>query len=499
VNAETAGTALDTHQKALAVNLDGATYGTLAEIGAGQEVARWLFRVGGAAGTIAKAMSAYDMTFSDAIYGPCERYVSRERLVKMLDHEFGLLVERLDTKRGPASRFFVFADTVATRSFSRKEDGHGWLGVRFQTEPLAAPSEITIHVRLTDREMDQQQEALGIMGVNLIHAALFSYADLDRAITSLVDQLTTDRVEVDMIELSGPAFAGVDNRLASLKLVQHGLTNAALFTASGKVVQPSDVFYKKCILVQRGSFRPATKVTLDMLRCAEAQFVQEPAVVGEQVVVLFEMTLKNLRAEGDAIDVQDFLDRVDILATLGHTVLISNYGEYHRLAAYLFRYTRKMIGLVMGVPTLREIMDDKYYADLDGGILESFGRLFKNALKIYAYPQADATSNARISAGNLRVAPHLRHLYAYLVENRFIESIRDFDEECLSIFSRDVLARLRRGDPAWESMVPPAAAALIKSRRLLGHCDAPLGAPAAGRDDRPAARATALAGLKTPS
>jgi hypothetical protein len=462
---------LDSHQKALAVNLDKETYGTLAEIGAGQEVARWLFRVGGAAGTIAKAMSAYDMTFSDAIYGVCERYVSRERLVRMLDHEFGLLQERLADKRGETTRFFVFADTVATRSFSRKEDGHGWLGVRFQTTPLAAPSEITIHVRLTDRDMDQQQEALGILGVNLVYASLFSTGNLDQLIPSLRDHLTADRAEIDMIELSGPAFAGVDNRLASLKLVQHGLTNAALFTASGKVVQPSDVFYKKCILVQRGSFRPATKVTVDMLKCATAQFVQEPGVDPSDMVTVFEMTLKNLQSEGDVIDAQDFLDRVDILATLGHTVLISNYAEYHRLAAYFFRYTKKMIGVVMGVPTLRAVFDDKYYGDLDGGILESFGRLFKNALKIYAYPQLEPTTGAHVTAGNFRTAPHLRHLYAFLLENRFVEGIRDFDERCLEIYSREALALLRKGDPSWEAMVPAAAVQLIKARRLLGYRD----------------------------
>ena len=459
----------DPHRKALEINLDAATYGTFAEIGAGQEVARWLFRVGGAAGTIAKAMSAYDMTFSDAIYGSCERYVSRERLVKMLDHEYGLLIDRLQAKRGSETRFFVFADTVATRSYSRKEDGHGWLGVRFQTEPLAGPSEITIHVRLTDRDMDQQQEALGLMGLNLVHAALYRHASIDAVIAALLDHLTAARVEVDMIELAGPAFFGVDNRLASLKLVQNGLTNAALFTASGHVVQPSDVFYKKSILVQRGSFRPATKVTVDMLRGAMAQFVQEPAVDPSNMVVVFEMTLKNLQAEGDAIDPQDFLDRADILAALGHTVLISNYGEYHRLAAYLFRYTKQMIGLVMGVPTLREIFEDKYYADLDGGILESFGRLFKNALKIYAYPQQEPRTGARVTAANLRTAPHLRHLYEFLLENRLLEGIRDVDEACLSIYSREVLALLRAGDERWVDMVPSAVANLIKARGLLGY------------------------------
>ena len=459
----------DTHFKALQVNLDPAKYGTIAEIGAGQEVARWFFRVGGAAGTIAKAMSAYDMTFSDAIYGQSDRYVSRQRLKTMLDHEYGLLIERLDGKRGDKTQFFVFADTVATRSYSRKEDGHGWLGIRFQNEPKGPASDITIHVRLTDGETEQQQEALGIIGVNLVYGALFHHADRRKLIASLLDNVTAARGEIDMIEFSGPAFDGVDNRLMSLELVRSGLTHAAMFGADGRVVMPSDALYKKCVLVERGSFRPATKVTVDMLRCAQAQFVQEPGVQGEDVVMLFEMTLRNLREGAEEIDAQDFLDRADILATLGRTVMISNYGEYHRLAAYLFRQTKKLIGLVMGVPTLRELFDERYYADLDGGILESFGRLFKNDLKIYAYPLLDAKTNALITAGNLRVAPHLRHLCAYLVENRLIESIRDFDPQCLRIYSRDVLARIRSGDPLWEEMTPPAVAELIKSRGLLGY------------------------------
>ena len=459
----------DTHYKALQVNLDPARYGTIAEIGAGQEVARWFFRVGGAAGTIAKAMSAYDMTFSDAIYGQSDRYVSRQRLRTMLDHEYRLLLERLDAKRGEKTQFFVFADTVATRSYSRKEDGHGWLGIRFQSEPQGPASEITIHVRLTDSETEQQQEALGIIGVNLVYGAMFLHADPRKLIASLLDNVTSARAEIDMIEFSGPAFEDVDNRLMSLELVRSGLTHAAMFGADGKVVMPSDALYKKCVLVERGSFRPATRVTVDMLRCAQAQFVQEPGVQGEDVVTLFEMTLRNLRDGTEEIDAQDFLDRADILATLGRTVMISNYGEYHRLAAYLFRQTKKLIGLVMGVPTLRELFDERYYSDLDGGILESFGRLFKNDLKIYAYPLLDAKTNSLITAGNLRVAPHLRHLCAYLVENRLIESMRDFDDRCLRIYSRDVLSRIRNGDPLWEEMTPPAVAELIKRRGLLGY------------------------------
>ena len=363
----------------------------------------------------------------------------------------------------------MFADTVATRSYSRKEDGHGWLGIRFQTEPSGPASEITIHVRLTDAEAEQQQEALGIIGVNLVYGAQFQHAEPKALIGSLLDNLTAGRAEVDMIEFGGPAFAEVDNRLMSLELVSAGLTHAAMFGADGRVVQPSDALYKKCVLVERGSFRPATRVTVDMLRCAQAQFVQEPGVQGEDIVVLFEMTLRNLREEAGGIDAQDFLDRVDILATLGRTVLISNYGEYHRLAAFLFRHTRKLIGLVMGVPTLRELFEERYYADLDGGILESFGRLFKNDLKVYAYPVLDAASGSLITAGNLRVAPHLRHLCAYLVENRLIENLRDFDQQCLSIYSRDVLARIRSGDASWEEMTPPAVAELIKRRGLLGY------------------------------
>ena len=459
---------LGTHQKALQINLDDSKYGTFAEIGAGQEVARWFFRVGGAAGTIAKTISAYDMTISDAIYGSAERYVTRQRLNSMLDHEYGLMEERLKEKRGATTRFFVFADTVRARGYKTVEESHGWLGVRFQAEPLGPPSDILIHVRMLDAENVQQQEALGIMGVNVIYGALYFGQDPRTLIHSLMDNLTSEHIEVDVIKFSGPAFKGVDNRLMSLELVQSGLANAAMFTADGEVVQASEVLYKKAILVERGSFRPVTKVTLDMLACAQAQFVQEPNVGGEPLVVLMEMTLHNL-TEGGVIDHRDFLDRVDLLGSLGKTVLISNYGEYYRLAAYLFRYTKKMIGVVMGVPTLREIFEEKYYTDLEGGILESFGRLFKNALKLYIYPLKDPMTDALITAENLRVAPNLRHLYAHMLENLHIQGIRGYQESCLPIFSRDVLAKIRKGDSSWEALVPPQVAGLIKERKLFGH------------------------------
>lgn len=458
---------LGTHQKALQINLDPTKYGTFAEIGAGQEVARWFFRVGGASGTIAKSISAYDMVVSDAIYGHAPRYVSRGRLETMLEYEYNLLLERLSKTRASTTRFFVFSDTVAARSYSRHDDAHGWLGIRFQTEPQEEPSQIVMHVRLWDKENVQEQEALGIVGVNLVHGAMYLMNDPELLIQSLVDNVGSERIEVDMIRFSGPAFATVDNRIMALKLVQNGLTNAALFTTEGEVVQPADAVYKKSVLVERGSFRPITNLTLDMFRCAQAQFVQDPKVQGEDVLTIMEMTLKSL-TEGNAIDYRDFLDRVDILGTLGKTVLVSDFLEYYRVAQYLFRYTKKMIGIAMGVPSLKEIFDEKYYTGLDGGILESFGRMFKNDLRLYVYPWLDPKSGAMITATNLRVAPNLAHLHAYAIENGLIENLRDYDQACLGISSRDVLQKIRAGDKTWENLVPPKVAQIIRERNLFG-------------------------------
>jgi hypothetical protein len=460
---------LDTHQKALRINLDNTKYGTFAEIGAGQEVARWFFKVGAASGTIAKSISAYDMTVSDAIYGPSGRYVSRQRLDTMLDYEYRLMTERLASKRGENTRFFVFADTVAAKSYTRKDDCHGWMGIRFQSAPASEPSQVILHVSLLDRENLLQQEAMGILGVNLVHAALYESDDPVKVLRQLIEDLSSERIEVDLIEFSGPAFAQVDNRLMSLELVHCGLSNAAMFNSNGKVVQPAEAFYKRPILLMRGSFRPVTNVTVDMIHCALAQFIQEEGNKDEKPLVVTEMTLKNLNLlEGDAIDNRDFLDRADILGTLGGPVLITNFGEFYRLANYLQRHTQKLIGLVMGVPTLREIFEEKYYTHLAGGILESFGRLFKNDLRLYVYPFRDPQSGALITTGNLRVAQKLQPLYTYLVENQHIEAIRDYKPENLGIFSRDVYRRMAEGDPQWIFEVPPGVALMICQRQLLG-------------------------------
>ncbi len=373
---------LDTRGKALSINLDEKRYGTFAEIGAGQEVVRWFFTAGGAAGTISKSISAYDMKVSDAIYGPCKRYVCRSRLQSMLDHEYKLNLDRLQNSRGLRTAFFTFADTVSARNYRGTNDCHGWLGVKFQSHPRDEASQIIIHVRMLDDSNPQQQEALGIVGVNLLYAAFFYYHRAEKMVESLLDGLSTDRIEIDMIECSGIEFRHVDNRLMSLQLVQLGLSNAAMFQPDGTVIQPSEALYKKSILVERGSFRPVTKVNLDMLRCATESF-QEAAETEEQnVVSIMEITMKNLMATGD-IDYHDFLARADVLAACGKTVMISNYFEYYRLAAYLARFTKKPIGVTMGAQSLKEIFDEKYYTHLEGGILEALGRLFKNGLKLF--------------------------------------------------------------------------------------------------------------------
>jgi hypothetical protein len=392
--------------------------------------------------------------------------VSRKRLQAMLDYEYNLVLERLNATRGDKCTFFVFANTVATHSFAKQEDGHGWLGIRFQTEPRSEPAEIIIHVRMLDKETTREQEALGVIGVNLIYGAFYHRKPED-LIGALMDDLTRQRIEVDMIKFSGLGFAGVDNRLMSLQLVQQGLTDAAMFTAEGEMVQPSEVLYKKTVMVERGSFRPVTNTTLDMLDRALEQFLEAPTLKGEEPAVLMEMTLRNLTS-GGTVDHKDFLARVDILRTLGKTVLISNFQQYYRLVAYLSRYTHKSVGIALGVPSLKEIFDEKFYTDLEGGLLESLGRLFKNAVKLYVYPWRDPVTGKVTTAENLRVAPHLQNLYAYLIENHFVESIVKHNVEYLPIFSRDVLARIQTYDPSWESMVPTAIVEIIKREKLFG-------------------------------
>jgi hypothetical protein len=460
---------LNPGQKALQINLDAKKYGTFAEIGAGQEVARWFFHVGKASGTVAKTISAYDMAVSDAIYGSSDRYVSRMRLQSMLDLEYGLLLQRLDKSLGDRRTFFAFANTVTTKHIVKagEEGGHGWLGIKFQTLPRSEPSTIIIHTRLLDWETSRQQEAVGILGVNLIYGAFYQHLEPERLIGSLLDSLSWQRVEVDMIKFSGPAFQGLDNRLMALQLVQQWLTEAAMFTADGETVIPSELLYKKPVLLERGSFRPLTNPMLDMLERAQQLFVGQPALQDEPPVVMFEMTLRQLQV-GDAIDHRDFLDRVDTLGALGKPVLISNFLRYHRLVTYLSRHTQKPIGLPIGLVRLRDVMDERFYTDMAGGLMESLGQLFKNGAKMYVYPSLDKKTGRLITVDNFDVAPHLRHLYAHLLENKFIENLPVSNPDSLKIYSSDVLGKIQAGDEALAQMIPPPIFEVIRAKKLFG-------------------------------
>jgi hypothetical protein len=459
---------LSAAQKALRTNLNPNIYGSFAEIGAGQETVRHFFRAGGASGTIAKAMSAYDKEFSDAIYGQEDagRYVTENRLRKMLNHEYQLLHERINRATSPDKCFFAFANTVATINFAKTFKGHGWLGVRYQTHPDREANEVIVHVRLHEDNPKYQQETIGAMGVNLIYAAYNLYEEPKSFLLSLYDGIDRTAIEVDLINFSGPDFDHIDNRLMSLQLIKNGFTDAVIFGPEGKNLLPAELLYKKNILAMRGSFRPVTKVNMDMIKKGYKQFIKSKNVQKDDAVVLFEITLNNLLADG-TLDEQDFLDRADILCSIGQTVLISNYQEYYRLVDYFAGFTKKRIGLIMGIPSLQEIFDEKYYEHLTGGILEAMGRLFSKSMVIYAYPFRGEASITTVS--DIVVNDLFRNIFDYLKQTRRIRDIEDFDPEILSIWSREVLRKIRTGETGWEESLPTYVDKMIKEKGLFGY------------------------------
>lgn len=461
---------LTAKQKALRLNLDPNIYGTFAEIGAGQEVVRHFFRAGGASGTIAKTMSAYDKDFSDAIYGKEEknRYVCEPRLRKMINHEYGLIEDRLDRDKHPSKRFFSYANTIATIDFKKKYKGHGWMGIKFQTSPEKNPNELILHVQLHENEASLQQETIGVLGVNMLYGCYFYYQNPREFLKSLYDNLNRDQVEIDMISMTGPDFETVDNRLLSLQLVKNGMTDAVIFSPDGKNLQPADLLYKKNILAIRGSFRPVTKVNIDMIINGYNAFVKEKKVDSDNLQVLFEITLSNLRGSGKDIDEQDFIDRADILCSLGQTVMISNYSEYYKLVQYFSTFTKKRMGMIMGVNNMTELFDEKYYRDLNGGILEAFGILFTRDLKIYLYPTMTEDGGQILTSKNMPVHPRLRALYDYLTFNGRIVDLENYDPDVLWIQSREALRKIKDGESGWEKMVPNYVDVMIKKNRLFG-------------------------------
>jgi hypothetical protein len=455
-----------TQRKALALNRDEGRYGTFAEIGAGQEVARWFFQVGGASGTVAKTMSAYDMVFSDAIYGPAKQYVSRQRLLTMLDHEYDLLLERLDATRGERSHFFVYANTVKARGYQGRGDCHGWMGVRFQTEPRGAANEIIVHVWLNDPSNLSQQEALGIFGVNLIYAAMYHFSDPRLIITSLVDGLTPKRIEIDMLEFRGPAFEELDNYWVNLELVRRQYTSSAIFAPNREILQASELLYLHPLIVCRGSFRPVMSSVLEMLNHGKEKFA-EMVEDQDECLEIMEISIKNLR-EGEVFDSDDYLARIDLLNQLGKTVMVSNRPQFHRLAAHLRRNTKKNIGLVLGAPLLKEIFEQRYYEDLDGGLLEACGRLFKRDLTLFVYPVIDPQTGILQTASSIEIPENLRHLLTYLLHTGSIRELEVADANLLGDKQSEIAAAIARGESGWESWVPEQVATTIKKKGYFG-------------------------------
>jgi hypothetical protein len=450
-------------RKALKLNRDASRYGTFAEIGAGQEVARWFFRVGGAAGTVAKTMSAYDMVFSDAIYGPTPKYVSRLRLITMLEHEYQLLIERLSSQRGENTIFFAYANTVKAKGYLDNSYCHGWMGIRFQTRPLGPPNDLIMHVWMHDRTNLLQQEAIGIMGVNLINGALYEIADLNLFLSSLFDGLNRERIEIDMIEASGPDVTHIDNQLMNLKLVSLNYTSSVVFAANRSIHQASEILYKRPCLISRGRFRPVTLKNYEMIQRAISQFRDDLGIEHSQPVDMMELCLQNARSE-EEYPIEDYLARIDTLNFLGKTVLVSNTPEFYRLANHLRRNTREPIGIVLSVVLFKELFEEKYYEGLEGGLLESFGRLFKRDLKLYVYPVKLTESGAIQNLDNIDLRSDLKDILTYLKQNRSIIELDTPEPRELYV---DVNKLLKEGNSDWKKYVQPQLARYIEQKNYF--------------------------------
>ena len=446
-----------TYDKALELNLDRQVYGTFAEIGAGQETANHFFRASGSAGLVAKSISAYDMTMSDSIYGHSGRYVSPARLAAMLDHEYETLIRRLGPLRGEDTTFFSYCNTVRARGWKDEGECHGWLGIRFQMKPGAPPSEIVLHARLLDLESIDQMEALGILGTNMVHAAFRHRGHLKLFTESLMDNLAPGRVEVDLLKFSGEGYGFFDNRLCALQLVESGLTDAAMFLPNGEVVQPAETLYRRPVLLLRGSFDPVMNLHLKMLESARGGF--DEIIAGEdheRLMEICEISLHNL-LRGEGVGPVDFLDRADALQALGKTVLISRCPEFHRIAAFLSRCTDKRVGIILSIGLLNELFKPKWSDNLAGGLLESFGRLFKQGVTLHVFPWKNRASGEVVTAETFLAPEDSVHLYRHFLENRRIVPVEYAHDAIPTRTGRDVCRMILDGDESWRELVPEAA------------------------------------------
>ena len=457
---------LTTQQKALKINLDPDIYGTFAEIGAGQDVAGNFFKAGAASGTVAKSISAYDMVISDTIYGKeaTKRYVCKSRLIKMLKYEYDLLMERL-AKENPERSYFAFANTVTARNYHGTNEAHGWLGIRFGKNAKEC-SELILHIRMGDNTSQLQQQAIGILGVNMVFAAYYHDGNLESFVSMLMDNLTRNRIEIDMVSADGKAFECFDNRLLNLELVKTGLTDAIMFDCDGRVALPGDELYKKEILVARGSYRPPTKVNLDILKTGVENFQRDTGA--SEVVPICEITTNNLRSGGELAK-EDFLARVDLLASINYRVLITNFPQYFRLTNYLSRFKAKHLAIVLGAYNFKQIFDDEYN-QLPGGMLEALGRLFMENVRVYLYPyREELSTDETISLKNMPAPPKARHLLEHVKENGKVKDLEGYDDSILHIYSRKVLKMIVNGEEGWEEFVPDVIAKTINDKCLFGH------------------------------
>lgn len=459
---------LTTEEKALKINLTKDIYGCFAEIGAGQEVAANFFKAGGSSGTIAFTQSAYDMKVSDSLYGKASRYVCEERLITMLETEYDHVAETLPVKH-KEMRFFAFCNTVESLNYHKTNQGQGWVGIRFQLTLNGPVNDIILHIKMHDNSHRAQQDAIGILGVNLIHAAFFHSDKLNDFLDVLVERLPRERMEIDMLRVSGPDFENMDNRIIALNLVKRGITDATMFDLMKNVLQPATALYKKNILLMRGRFRPVTKVHIDMIENGRKAFLQEKRVDENKLEVIFELTLKDLTADGKISD-NDFIDRAELLSSLGYTVMITNYLKHYKMIEYLAPIAKgSLIGVIMGVYNLNTIFDERYYENLKGGLLEAFGKGFSHNMKIYVYPAVNVEDGSHYDLENMVIANNLVGLLNYMKDNDKITSINEFDSELLKIFSDDVLSKIKAGASGWEDDVPEEVAKAIKFMELFGY------------------------------
>lgn len=459
---------LTTEEKALKVNLTNDIYGSFAEIGAGQEVAANFFKAGGSSGTIAYTHSAYDMKVSDTLYGECSRYVCEDRLLQMLNKEYQTMEETLSDKQKEC-RFFAFANTVESLNYHKTNQGQGWIGLKLQLEVGSDPNEVVLHVKMHDQSHKRQQEALGILGVNLIHACFFGTEDIHEFLELLTERLPRDRVEIDMLRVRGPQFEHVDNRIIALNLVKEGLTDATMFDQTGAVLQPQSALYKKNVLLMRGRFRPMTKVHVDVIEEGTKLYLQEEDVDKDNTELLLELTLKDLTADGKISD-KDFIDRAELLCSMGYTVMISNYLKHYKMIEYLSGITRgKKIGVLLGIYNLQTIFDEKYYDTLNGGLLEAFGRGFGHNVKMYAYPALNTETNELYCIDNFSIPDHLTGLLDYMIKTNKLAAYTEYNNDLLHIQSDEVLAKIKSSDSSWEEDVPESVLKAIKFYKLFGY------------------------------